>query len=89
MNLFANHDTSKDISINDITVQTGIKTEDIISTLQSLDMIEVWKGQHVVHVKQAVVREYMEQEYVAYKFRRLFCVLRSCKLTTHQIYSSL
>jgi len=61
MHLLANHDTSKDISINDMTIQTGIKTEDIISTLQSLNMIEVWKGQHVVYVKQSVIREYMDQ----------------------------
>lgn len=62
MNLLHDHDTSKDISINDMSVQTGIKMEDIISTLQSLDMIKVWKGQHVVYVKQSMIRDYLKQK---------------------------
>lgn len=42
MHLFANCDPNKtDITMNDMSQQTGIKTEDIISTLQSLDMIKV------------------------------------------------
>lgn len=61
MNLLAEHDTSTDISINDICERTGIKTEDIISTLQSLDMVKVWKGQHVVYVKQSIISDYMKQ----------------------------
>lgn len=44
-----------------MTNQTGIKTEDIISTLQSLDMIKVWKGQHVVYVKQEIIEAYLKQ----------------------------
>jgi len=60
LNLLAEHDTSKDISLKDITMQTGIKTEDIISTLQSLDMIKVWKGQHVIYVKQDTINDYLK-----------------------------
>ena len=42
MHLFANCDPhNTDITMNDMSQQTGIKTEDIISTLQSLDMIKV------------------------------------------------
>ena len=44
MKLLANYDpaaTKSDLSISDISSQTGIKTEDLISTLQSLDMIKV------------------------------------------------
>ena len=62
MNLLANHDTKSDISINDISSQTGIKTEDLISTLQSLEMIKVWKGQHVIYVKQDTIQNYMKQK---------------------------
>lgn len=43
MNLLANYDTQSNLSINDISSMTGIKTEDLISTLQSLDMIKVSK----------------------------------------------
>jgi len=60
LNLLHDHDTSTNVSINDMSERTGIRMEDIISTLQSLDMIKVWKGQHVVYVKQSVIREYLK-----------------------------
>jgi MOZ/SAS family len=41
MHLLADCDPNTDITISDMSQQTGIKTEDIISTLQSLDMIKV------------------------------------------------
>ncbi|CAB9505839.1 Histone acetyltransferase of the MYST family [Seminavis robusta] len=62
LHLLGDHDTSKDLSVKEISVQTGIKTEDIISTLQSLDMIKVWKGQHVVYVKQDTINAYLKQK---------------------------
>jgi hypothetical protein len=61
-NLLATHDPNRNISIRDISTQTGIKAEDIISTLQYLEMIKCWKGQHVVFVKQDVINEYMKQK---------------------------
>jgi histone acetyltransferase MYST1 len=72
MNLLKNYDTTTntDISIGSMSKETGIKTDDLISTLQSLDMLKVWKGQHVVFVEQAKIREYMDQKYVASRF---FC----------------
>jgi len=61
MNILAEHDPTKEnISIGEISERTGIKIEDIISTLQSLDMIKVWKGQHVVYVKQSIIEGYMK-----------------------------
>ena len=62
MNFLAEHDPEADITIRCISEKTGIKTDDIISTLQSLDMVKCWKGQHVVFVKQATIREYMKQK---------------------------
>ena len=64
-NILAKHDPTDaqtDISIADMSAQTGIKMEDILSTLQALDMIKVWKGQHVVYVDQKVLQEYMIQK---------------------------
>jgi histone acetyltransferase MYST1 len=52
----------RDFSIKDISLETGIKQEDIISTLQSLNMIKCWKGQHVIYVKQETIDEYMKQD---------------------------
>lgn len=64
MNLLAEYDGTSDITLQDMSIQTGIKTEDIISTLQSLDMVKVWKGQHVIYVNQDQLRNYMKQKYV-------------------------
>ncbi len=42
MHLLAKCDpNSTDITVNDMSQLTGVKTEDILSTLQSLDMIKV------------------------------------------------
>jgi histone acetyltransferase MYST1 len=41
MNVLANYDIKLNLSITDISNQTGIKTEDLISTLQYLNMIKV------------------------------------------------
>ena len=49
------------LSIKEISEETGIKVEDIISTLQFLDMIRCWKGQHVVYVQQNLIQEYMNK----------------------------
>lgn len=50
-----------DIQIKELSEMTGIKAEDIISTLQSLNMIKVWKGQHVVYVNQDIITDYINQ----------------------------
>ena len=48
------------LSIRDISIMTGIKTEDIISTLQSLNLIKYWKGQHVISVSPKIVEEHLK-----------------------------
>ena len=44
-------------TVKDLSIQTGIKVEDVISTLQALDLIKYWKGQHIIFVSQKVIRE--------------------------------
>ncbi len=39
---------------------TSITHEDIINTLQSLNMIKYWKGQHVVCVTPKLVEEHLK-----------------------------
>jgi len=46
------------LSIKDISEMTSIKTEDIISTLQSLNLIKYWKGQHIISVTPKVLEEH-------------------------------
>jgi len=43
------------VSVKDMSRITAIKMEDIISTLQSLNLIKYWKGQHVIAVSQAAL----------------------------------
>jgi len=50
------------LTIKDISSETGMKQEDIISTLQYLDMIRSWKGQHVVYVQQDTIEAYMKKK---------------------------
>eukprot|EP00956_Cyclotella_meneghiniana_P001346 scaffold1460_cov73-Cyclotella_meneghiniana.AAC.1 len=62
LTMFTEQTGSENIQIKDISLMTGIKTEDIISTLQSLNMIRFWKGQHVVFVMQHVLDQYSKQK---------------------------
>ncbi len=57
-------DTAKasNLTIKDISMTTAMKQEDIISTLQYLDMIRSWKGQHVVYVQQETIDRYMKKQ---------------------------
>ena len=43
------------ITVNDIARMTGIKTEDILSTLHSLNLIKYWKGQHFISFSQKIM----------------------------------
>ena len=62
LTLFSEQRGDENIQIKDISLLTGIKTEDIISTLQSLNMIRFWKGQHVVFVMQDFLKKYMAEQ---------------------------
>jgi len=48
------------LSIKDISAMTAIKTEDIISTLQSLNLIKYWKGQHIISVTPKLIEEHLK-----------------------------
>jgi len=54
------HKHRGNLSIKDISAMTSIKTEDIISTLQSLGLIKYWKGQHIISVTPKVVEEHVK-----------------------------
>lgn len=62
LTLLSKHTEKDNLQIRDISEMTGIKTEDIISTLQSLGMIKVYKGQHAVFVKQDIIKKYLDQK---------------------------
>ena len=50
----------KDCSMQEVSLMTAIRTEDIISTLQSLKLIRFWKGQHVVCISQGDIDRHYE-----------------------------
>lgn len=60
MTLLAQHPNRKSLSMKEISSITAMKIEDIISTLQNLNMVKSWKGQHVVYVQESVVQEYLK-----------------------------
>ncbi len=49
------------ISIKELSAATMIKTEDIISTLQHLNLIQYQKGQHVICAAPAVIEKTLKQ----------------------------
>jgi histone acetyltransferase MYST1 len=50
---------SEPLSIKQISAATSIKVEDILSTLQALGAIKVWRGQHVVGIAQKMIAEHL------------------------------
>ena len=49
------------ISIKDLSDMSAIKTEDILSTLQQLNLIQYVKGQHVIYAHPKVVDKCLKQ----------------------------
>merc|ERR1711971_535298 len=48
------------LSIKDLSHMTSITQQDIISTLQSLNLVKYWKGQHVICVTPKLVEEHVK-----------------------------
>lgn len=48
------------LSIKEISRMTAIKTEDIINTLQQLNLIKYWKGQHIISVTPKVIEQHQK-----------------------------
>lgn len=49
------------MTILDIGKATGIRSEDILSTLHSLNLIKYWKGQHVISITTKVIENQLQQ----------------------------
>ena len=57
------------LTIRDLSQMTSITQNDIIGTLQSLNMVKYWKGQHVICVTPKLVEEHLKSS--QYKKPRL------------------
>lgn len=51
------------ISIKDLSALTSITVDDIISTLQSLNLVKYWKGQHVLCVTPKIIEEHLKSSH--------------------------
>jgi histone acetyltransferase MYST1 len=51
----------RNITIQDIARGTGIKIEDILSTLHALNLIKYWKGQHIISIAQKVIDSHLKE----------------------------
>ncbi|KAI4887688.1 hypothetical protein NFI96_005897 [Prochilodus magdalenae] len=52
----------KEISIKEISQETAVNPVDIVSTLQSLQMLKYWKGKHLVLKRQDLIDEWRSKE---------------------------
>uniref|UniRef100_A0A182Q337 Histone acetyltransferase n=1 Tax=Anopheles farauti TaxID=69004 RepID=A0A182Q337_9DIPT len=47
-------------TIKDLSELSGITTDDIICTLQSMNMVKYWKGDHVICVTMKLIQEHLQ-----------------------------
>eukprot|EP01135_Chromosphaera_perkinsii_P002804 Nk52_evm13s227 gene=Nk52_evmTU13s227 len=50
------------VSIKDISEKTALNPYDIISTLQSLNMVKYWRGKHAIVVREDVLAEFRKKQ---------------------------
>ncbi|KAI0210916.1 Histone acetyltransferase KAT7 [Lamellibrachia satsuma] len=52
----------REICIKDLSQETAVNANDIVSTLQSLGMLKYWKGKHLVLKRQDLIDEYLKKK---------------------------
>ncbi|KAL2101483.1 hypothetical protein ACEWY4_003244 [Coilia grayii] len=52
----------KEVSIKEISQETAVNPVDIVSTLQSLQMLKYWKGKHLVLKRQDLIDDWIAKE---------------------------
>lgn len=52
----------KEICIKDVSQETAINANDIVSTLQALGMLKYWKGKHLVLKRQDLIEDFLEKK---------------------------
>ncbi|KAF6032756.1 KAT7 [Bugula neritina] len=54
--------SDSEIYIKDLSQETSVHANDLISTLQSLGMLKYWKGKHVILRNAQIVSDYIQQK---------------------------
>jgi len=62
---------AKEISIKDISQETGVNAYDIISTLQAMGMLKYWKGKHLILTRQDILDDYRINRRKKDSFKRI------------------
>lgn len=62
---------AKEISIKDISQETGVNAYDIISTLQAMGMLKYWKGKHLILTRQDILDDYRVNKRKKDSFKRI------------------
>lgn len=62
---------AKEISIKDISQETGVNAYDIISTLQAMGMLKYWKGKHLILTRQDILDDYRISKRKKDSFKRI------------------
>ena len=60
LNVLRDEGDAVTLGVSDLSEMTGIRPEDIISTLQSLNLIKYWKGQHIISVSNKVIDTHLK-----------------------------
>ncbi|XP_060573544.1 histone acetyltransferase KAT7-like [Ruditapes philippinarum] len=53
--------SGSEFCIKDVSQETAINANDIVSTLQALGMLKYWKGKHLVLKRQDLIDDYLEK----------------------------
>lgn len=59
--LVAIYEHGANISIKELSDLTGIRTDDVVSTLQSLGLVRYWKGDHILVVHPKTVEDLLRK----------------------------
>lgn len=59
---YLNNFQGKEVSIKEISQETAVNPVDIVSTLQSLQMLKYWKGKHLVLKRQDLIDDWKAKE---------------------------
>lgn len=60
LNIFSNKELIQDMSIEKLMKLTGIRSEDLLYTLYSLNIVKQWKSQYVFVINQDIVKDLLK-----------------------------
>ena len=53
-------ETSGNITIREISERTALRTDDIVDTLQSLNLLRYHRGSYILHVSRSIIQDHLK-----------------------------